>query len=71
MIAGNVDHPGAIAYMIQDFFDNLHMQCGEVPFTELPPVDDITIEDEDLRSNTPEVVQDLSCVASVCSQVQV
>jgi hypothetical protein len=71
MVPGDVNHPGAPAQQLEYFFNNLQVHGRKIAFAELPPVNDIAIQNEDMRRYAAQIVDRFSCMASVGAKVKV
>lgn len=64
MVAGNVIDLGAIGAEFEDFTDYLHVLRREIRFFELPYVDDVAVEHQNLGLYRFEVITNFLGVAA-------
>jgi len=57
VVAGNVVGFYSFANPAEQVLHYFHMTLRPIAFTELPNVDDVAIQDHDLRLHRPEVMQ--------------
>jgi hypothetical protein len=57
--------------MRKNFFYHLHVSSRKVVFRELPAIDHVSIEYEDMRLNAPEVIHYFCGVTAISAKVKV
>ena len=71
VIAGDVNHAGAMFRQIQDLLDHLKVTGREITFAELPSIDDVAIQDQPFGTNVAEILNDFLSMATIGAQVEV
>ena len=71
VIAGDVVNGFLAGNHAEEFSHHLHVGRREVLFLELPNVDDVPVQHENLRVNRLQVAQHFGCPASAHAQMQV
>src|ERR1700722_14848020 len=71
MVAGDIEDPGAVGDQLDDLLDDHYMGNGKVSLGKLPAVNDISIEDQHVRSNASEVVDQFLRPAAVGSEMNI
>src|SRR5690242_2315766 len=71
VISGDVICLYAFAHPTHQMFDDLHVAFWPIPFTELPYVNNITIQNNSLRLNTSQILKQFFCVTSIRSQMNI
>jgi hypothetical protein len=71
MIARDIEHPCAIGDELDDLLDDHHVGDREVPLGKLPPVNDVSIEDQYVRGDAFEIVDQFFSPAAIGSEVNI
>src|SRR3546814_16218609 len=71
MIPGEVADADVLGNKFHDLADHFHMRIGPVELAELPDINDISIQHENFRSNTPEIIQTLTGMTDIGSQLHI
>jgi hypothetical protein len=71
MVSGNVVNMGSQFHEFEYFPNNLNVRSREVLFSELPNVNDVAIENENLGLYRFKVVYNFERVAPECSEVKI
>src|SRR5262249_473402 len=71
MIASNIYDTCSRAQHADDLFDYLHVCCRKIALAELPAIDNVPVEDEDLWRNAFKIVDDLLRMAAVSAKVEI
>ena len=71
MIACDINDFGILCYHAGEMADYHQVGFREICFTELPDVNNVTVEDQHFWFNASQVFQKFICVAAECPQVKV
>ena len=72
MIAGDIDHPGALARLAQQFLDDVIVQLVPLPvFLQRPVVDDVADQVQRVRLGDTQEIQQQFRLRPPCAQVKI